>query len=65
LLYESEWGKGNPAAVKGALDSAAEAGRKLEVAPDGRLLRCSDADDILGLLVLIDRFASRVLPRER
>lgn len=60
VLYESKWAETNEVAVRMALlEFEKSAGRKLTL-NEGRILSPSDADDVLGYVVLMDRLISRM-----
>jgi hypothetical protein len=64
VLHESEWGKsGSPvvASTQAAITKAS--GRQFSM-QGGRLTDCSQADDILGVIILTERTASRI-PKSR
>jgi len=59
ILHKSEWGKSNSPAVTSTVERIqATADRKFEMA-DGKLTRCSEADDVLGVIILVERTLAR------
>lgn len=60
VFERSEWGKSNSPVVRSTIEKIeANSDRKFELA-DGKLVRCSDADDVLGVIILVERTAARV-----
>ena len=53
VLHRSEWGKSNSPAVTSTIDRIlTTSDRKFEMS-DGKLTKCSDADDVLGVVILL------------
>jgi hypothetical protein len=64
VLYESEWGQNNVEMVGSMMDQIRRASGREFSLMDGRLLRPSDADDVLGVIVLME-MTMRRMPKER
>ena len=65
ILHESAWGKSNNPAVESTTNAIrAASGREFSIV-DGRFQRCSEADDVLGVLILVERTAARVPPSRK
>lgn len=59
ILHKSEWGKSNSPVVESTIERIqSTTDRKFEMA-DGKLTRCVEADDVLGVIILVERTAAR------
>lgn len=60
VLHKSEWGRSNSPAVASTIERiVATSDRKFEMVND-MLQKCSDADDVLGVIILVERTIARV-----
>lgn len=59
VLYETAWSEANQSAVEAAISNIRTAGKRELPAQGGRLLSPTDADDVLGVVILVDRTLAR------
>lgn len=64
VLYDSLWGQNNTEFVGGIMDQIRRQSDREFPVLDGKLQRPTDADDILGVIVLME-MTFRRLPKER
>ena len=64
FLYTSEWAKRREAFVRQTiLDIETAKGTLFEKAPNGHLIYCTDADDVLGAIALVCRLVEQAVSR--
>lgn len=64
VLYDSIWGEANTELVGSVADKIRRAADRDFAYQDGKLMHAKDADDILGVIVLME-MTFRRLPKER
>ena len=60
LLYRTPWGEEAALAASSTLILMRHTSKQAYETVDGRLTSCADADNLMGILVLIDRTAKRM-----
>lgn len=60
LLYATPWGGDNSSQIETTLALSEYHSRRTFERVDGRLVSCSDADNLMGILILVDRTAKRM-----